>query len=152
MSFPRAFVPRPRRHGVVSQELDDELLLYVEQTHQASSLNAAARRLWALCDGERPMETIAAEAKLGQDVVVTALKQFSNAGLLENGAELATLSSTNLSRRRVLVGVGLAVPIILMVTAPGAAAAASCVGAGPCEAGQTCCAGGLCPSLTHMCE
>jgi len=98
------------------------------------------------------METITAEAKLAPDVVVTALRQFASAGLLENGAELATLSSTNLSRRRVLVGVGLAVPIILMVTAPGAAAAASCVGAGPCEAGQTCCAGGLCPSLTHMCE
>jgi hypothetical protein len=96
------------------------------------------------------METIAAEAKLGQDVVVTALKQFSNAGLLENGAELAT--STNLSRRRVLVDVGLAVPIILMVIAPGAAAAASCLSTGKtCSPAEPCCTTGV-PCSVGTCE
>ncbi len=39
MPVPRAFVPQPRRRGVVSQEVDGETLLYVEETHQASSLN-----------------------------------------------------------------------------------------------------------------
>jgi hypothetical protein len=150
MSTARAFVPRPLRRGLISQEIDGELLLYVEATHQASSLNISASQIWALCDGVRSVESIAAETKLGAGVVVVAVKQFANAGLLENGAELPRV---NVSRRRVMIAVGLATPVILMILAPKAAAAASCVGPGPCTLGQFCCStgnscaasGGICP-------
>ncbi len=141
MSAPRAFVPQPRRRGVVSQEVDGELLLYVEETHQASSLNGPASQIWALCDGKRPVETIAAEARLVPDVVVAAVQQLAGAGLLENGAELNKVSLS----RRTLIGVGLAAPVILMVIAPMAAAAATCVN-GSCNPGQICCSNGQqCP-------
>jgi hypothetical protein len=150
MSTARAFIPRPRRGGIVSQEVDGELLLYVEATHQASSLNASARRIWALCDGVRSVESIAADANLSAGVVVLAVKQFAAAGLLENGPELPRV---NISRRRVMIAAGLATPVILMILAPKAAAAASCVGPGPCTLGQFCCStgnscaasGGICP-------
>lgn len=144
MSSPRAFVPRPRRHGVVTQEVDGETLLYVEKTHQASCLNASAARIWALCSGDRTVEAIAAEARLDPEVVAHALGHFADAGLLENspGQE----ASVNFSRRRVLMGVGLAaIPIILMVTAPEARAGAStCTAPGTtCNplTPETCCSG-----------
>lgn len=142
MSSPRAFVPRPRRHGVVTQQVDGETLLYVEETHQASCLNAPAARIWALCDGERTVEAIAAGARLDPDVVAHALGHFAESGLLENapGPDV----SLGLSRRRVLMGVGLAaIPIILMVTAPDARAAAStCIQPGqPCTDASLCCSG-----------
>ena len=141
MSAPRSFVPKPRRRGVVSEQVDGETLLYVEATHQASSLNGPASRIWALCDGERRLETIADEAKLQPDVVVEALRKLADAGLLENGAEIPP----NLLRRRMLVGMGLAGPVILMVTAPWAKAAASvCIPkGGDCTANPTGCCTGL---------
>jgi hypothetical protein len=133
MSTPRALVPRPRRQGVVSQEVDGETLLYVEATHQASCLNAPAARIWALCDGERTVEAIASSARMDPEVVAQALKQLGEAGLVENTAGLPP--GVDLSRRRMLVGVGLAaIPIILLVTAPEARAAASdCI-----QPGQAC--------------
>jgi hypothetical protein len=141
----RAFIPRPLRRGIVSQEVESELLLYVEATHQASALNASAARIWALCDGARAVERIAVEADLSADVVMTAVRELANAGLLENGAELR---SANVIRRRALIAVGLAAtPVILMILAPKAAAAASGCVNGTCTLGQICCStGNLCPS------
>jgi hypothetical protein len=150
MSTPRAFVPRPRRRGVVSQQVDGETLLYVEATHQASCLNAPAARIWALCDGVRTLEQIASNAGLDADVVAQAISDFGEAGLLENDA---TPRAADVTRRRML-GVGLAaIPLILMVTAPTAAHAGSpCTptgaecGAGvpPCCNGNPCVGGGTC--------
>jgi hypothetical protein len=150
MSTPRAFIPRSRHHGVVSEEVDGETLLYVEATHQASSLNGPASRIWALCDGKRPVEAIAAETSLDPDEVVTALRKLADAGLLQNGADLPP--AVNLWRRRILISVGLALPVIFVVTAPGAAAAASCAPKGPCNLAQTCCdTGERCPALGRRC-
>jgi hypothetical protein len=150
MATARAFVPRPRRGGLVTQELDGELLIYVEETHQACSLNASAARIWALCDGCRDAANIAAEVNLQPDVVATAVRQLADAGLLENAAELPA----SLSRRRVMLGVGLAVPVILMIMAPGAAGAASlCQAAGHCNPlGPPCCSTGeACPVSNPIC-
>ncbi|HZD33525.1 MAG TPA: PqqD family protein [Candidatus Angelobacter sp.] len=151
MSNPRAFVPRPRSRGVVSQEVDGETLLYVEESHQASCLNAPAARIWALCDGLRTLEQIGAGAAVDCAVVEQALREFGEAGLLENGG--AVPRGPNLARRRML-GVGLAaIPVILMVTAPTAAHAGSpctpngaecgsgvpaCCNGNPCLGGGTC--------------
>jgi hypothetical protein len=144
-------VPEPRRRGVVSQQVDGETLLYVEDTHQASALNGPASRIWALCDGKRSVETIAAESELLPDVVAKAIKEFADAGLLENASDLPA----TLSRRRVVAGVGLALPIILMVMAPGAKAAAStCTPPGQtCPPGGTCCTnpGVQCTNIGEKC-
>jgi hypothetical protein len=153
MSTARAFVPRPLRRGLVSQEIDGELLLYVQATHQASSLNASASQIWAFCDGARSVKHIATETKMTEDVVANAMKQLADAGLLENGAEFPRV---DVPRRRVLVGVGLAAPIIMMILAPKAAAAASsCVPSGSfcIGAANTCCSnpGVPCPNTGEVC-
>ena len=151
MSTARAFIPRPRRSGLVSQEVDGELLLYVEATHQASSLNTSARSIWALCDGDRSVDVIASQSNQWPDVVMAAVRQFGAAGLLENASDVP---SVNLSRRRMLGTAAFAGPVILMVVAPLAARAASnCVASGQvCHLGQICCTtGDLCPSSGSAC-
>jgi len=145
MSSVRAFVPRPRSRGVASQEVDGELLLYVEQTHQASCLNASAARIWELCDGDRTVEEIARRARLDPDIVAHAVERLGQAGLLENAA--GSLLGVDLSRRRMLVGVGLAaIPIILLVTAPSARA-----GTSPCTPTMDTCGPGMPPCCTGSC-
>jgi hypothetical protein len=136
----------------VSQEVDGETLLYVEATHQASCLNGSAARIWALCDGERSVGAIAAVAKAEPEVVAQALKQLGEAGLLENAGELPP--SVDLTRRRVLLGSLAAIPVILILTVPGAAAAASCQPAGPCTiGGPNCCnTGSACPPIGQICS
>ncbi len=123
MPTPRGFVPRPRRHGIVAQEVDGETLLYVEETHQASCLNGPAARIWALCDGGRTLEAISTEAQMAPDVVERAIRELGEAGLLDNVDELPP--SFNRSRRRMLVAGLAALPVILLVTAPRAAHAGS---------------------------
>jgi hypothetical protein len=98
MSTARAFVPRPLRRGLVSQEVDGELLLYVEATHQASALNTSASRIWALCDGARTVGVISQMTDIWPDVVIAAIRRFAEAGLLENALDFP---SVNLSRRRI---------------------------------------------------
>jgi hypothetical protein len=156
MTTRRAFVPRPRRQGVVTQEIDGETLLYVEETHQASCLNPSAARIWALCDGQRTVEAIASGANIDPDVVAHALGHFAESGLLENSPGAA--DSMSLSRRRVLMGVGFAaIPVILMVTAPKARAAASCTdgtnnGGVPCNNTTHLCCHGLCNESFGTCN
>lgn len=114
------------------------MLFYVEETHQACALNGSARGIWALCDGMRSVDAIAAEANLFPDVVLGALRQFSNAGLLENEAELPP--QHNMSRRRMLANVALAaIPVVMLVTAPRAEACASMNA--PCHIDPDCCSG-----------
>lgn len=114
------------------------MLLYVEETHRACALNGSARGIWALCDGIRSVDAIAAETNLFPDVVLGALRQFSDAGLLENDADLPPRHS--MSRRRMLANVAMAaIPVVMLVTAPRAQACASSGAA--CHIDADCCSG-----------
>jgi len=143
MSNLRGFTPRTRQQGLASEQVDGETLLYVEETHQAFCLNASAARIWALCDGRRTVATISAEAGQEEEVVADALHQFAKSGLLDSFPE----PPNRLSRRRILKDIGLAaIPIVLMVAAPEARAAASCArginnGGAPCTPAEPCCVG-----------
>jgi hypothetical protein len=150
MSSVRNFAPRPRTRGLTAQEVDGDLLLYAEDTHQASCLNSAAAHIWRLCDGARTVESIAAAAGFDAEVVGRAVKQFGEAGLIENAGEFPIV--VDLARRRVLAGVGLAaIPIVLLVTAPEARANGSiCTPVmDHCDSGTPpCCDHGTCMANT----
>ena len=154
MSTPRGYMPRPRTQGLVTEVVDGETLLYVEATHQAFCLNAAAARIWGLCNGKRSVTAIAAAVDLDVEVVAHALGHFAESGLLDNAPDAVA----NLSRRRILKGVGLAaIPIILMVTAPEARAAGSCTtglnnGGPPCNNSTEFCCTGICDEGNGTCH
>lgn len=149
MSKARAFVPRPRRRGVVSQDVDGETLLYVEATHQALALNAPASRIWHLLDAERSVGALSTATDLAPALVLAALRQLSEAGLLENGDELPLRRS--MTRRRLLADAALAaIPVVLLIVAPGAAEACSTTGCS-CTTNSECRSGHCRPKL-HICR
>ena len=137
------FVPRRRPNGLLVEQLEGEVLLYVEPTHRAFCLNAAAKRVWESIDGARDVAAIAREASLDSELVGSTLREMGEAGLL---VEVPDLQRVDLSRRR-LVRAGLvAIPLILAITVPRAAEAASACTVGlpggpACTPTRPCCSG-----------
>ena len=137
------FVPRRRPNGLLVEQLEGEVLLYVEPTHRAFCLNPAAARIWESIDGARDVAAIARDASLDSELVGSTLREMGEAGLL---VEIPDLPRVDLSRRR-LVRAGLvAIPLILAITVPRAAEAASNCTAGlpsgpACSPALPCCSG-----------
>jgi len=152
MASSSGFVPRRRPAGLLVEQLEGEVLLYVEPTHRAFCLNAAAARVWESIDGARDVAAIAREASVDSELVGSTLREMGEVGLLD---EVPDLPRVDLSRRR-LVRAGLvAIPLILAITVPRAAEAASNCTVGtpngpPCSPTTPCCAG-LCNELTGSC-
>lgn len=156
----RAQTPKARQEGLVVKRLADEVLVYDLKTHKAHCLNPASALVWNLCDGQRTAGEIAAllsteeEGLFTEEVVWLALNQLERFSLLEERMEQPPLS-TLLSRRELAKKMGLmsvtALPFILSILAPAAAAAATCfpLGSG-CNTNVQCCSG-LCIGGTCVC-
>ena len=130
--------PLARKDGLVIEELDGETLLYDTERDKAHCLNAAAARIWKLCDGKLTVEEIegacAADMpiKAAREVVRDCMLRLSRAHLLEEDS-LPSKGNLVLSRRNLLrtIGIGAAsaaivLPLITSIVAPTAAGAASC--------------------------
>jgi hypothetical protein len=147
--------PKARQSQLVIKELASETLVYDESNHQAHCLNQTAAFVWKHCDGRRSIRTLARlmekemNAGVSEQTVRFAIKQLEQSRLLEASPPGSSwLPQT--SRRELIRTLGVAavaLPIIVSVVAPRAAAAASCVLVGqPCTGiGQgTCCPGLVC--------
>jgi hypothetical protein len=133
--------PRARTDGLVLEELDGELLVYDTERDRAHCLNATAARVLRACDGARTPAELARDLALDGGVVGLALAQLADARLLD-GAPARRRRPT---RRQLLVSAA-ALPLVLSISAPAAAQAASCVPFfQPCSpTGAPCCGGGRC--------
>jgi hypothetical protein len=154
MARSSGFVPQRRPRGLVTEQLEGEVLLYVEATHRAFCLNPAAARVWESIDGARDVVAIARRAALDIELVTGTLREMGEAGLLEEPPELPP-PSVDLSRRR-LVRAGLvAIPFIVAITVPRAAEAASActVGlpSGPACSPTVPCCSGICNESLGTC-
>ena len=144
--------PRARRANLVVTELQNEVLLYDLDHDQASCLNATAALVWKFADGESSVDEIAArmaaELKTPVDarVVWYALDQLSKKDLL---AQQLTIPAqyTRMTRRDFLVKAGIAgamvaIPVIISLTAPTPAMAATgtCLNRA-CNTNADCCPG-----------
>lgn len=147
--------PKARRSHLVIKELASETLVYDESNHQAHCLNQTATFVWKHCDGRRSIATLARlmekemHAAVSEQTVRFAIKQLEQSRLLEaSPSGSAWLPQT--SRRELMRTLGVAavaLPIVVSVVAPTAAAAATCVLVGqPCTGiGQgNCCVGLVC--------
>ena len=154
MGHSSGFVPRRRPSGLVTEHLEGEVLLYVEATHRAFCLNPAAARVWESIDGARDVTAIASHAALEAELVNGTLREMGEAGLLDAAPEDLP-PGVDLSRRR-LVRAGLvAIPLIMVITVPRAAEAASCTTGlggpgGPCRPNKPCCTG-ICNETLGTC-
>lgn len=138
-------LPRARTDNLVIRELDDETLVYDMERDQAHCLNQTAALVWTQCDG-KTTATQAARA-LGKeldttvepDLVWLAIKQLQKFHLVE-GAE----KSPSVTRRELVLKyapIALALPVIMSISTPAPAGAASCAALGESCATRPCCSG-----------
>jgi len=154
-----AFVPTARREGMITKEVDGELLIYDRDRDRAHCLNPTAALIWRRCNGGVTIAEIAGSVSMSlgvrvdEQVVYFALKQFSRAHLLVESQ--TSKFPSHLSRRALIRRVGVSVtllPLLTSLSAPTAQAAISCGGA--CTGGPgrgSCSPGCLCSVITDSC-
>ena len=123
-------LPFARTEQLIVQDVPDELLVYDLDRHKAHCLNKTSAIVWKHCDGQT---TVRAAARLiekemntpvDDDVVWLALKQLEKFHLLQEGVP----QPKRVSRRDLILKYApatLAVPLILSISSPTAAQAAS---------------------------
>ncbi len=129
--------PVARVQGLLTEELDEELLVYDTRGHVACRLNRTAALVWQNSDGERTLEDLVEvlREELGdvadEDLVMVTLDRLSQHGLIESGYAPRDAESAGVSRRRFIHRVGvagtaaLALPVVQAIVAPTPAAAQS---------------------------
>jgi len=155
--------PKCRQNDLVVQDLADEVLVYDLKKHKALCLNQTAAFVWQHADGETTVKQIAyllqkkLRTPVDESVVWFALEQLAKDGLLENKVA-APLMFAGMNRRDLIKTLGksaaVALPLVMMITAPPAAAAQSgCrqVGQSCGGANGTCCTGTFCSAATGTC-
>lgn len=134
MSSPK---PLARTSNMLTEELDDELLVYDESQQTASRLNRTAALVWRGADGQRTVTDLVEllHGELGEladeDLVMVTLDRLEEQGLIESGYVRRDPDVARMSRRRFIRRVGvvgsaaLALPVVQGIVAPTPAAAAS---------------------------
>lgn len=152
--------PLARTTGIVTKEIDGELLIYDCERDKAHCLNSSAAAIWKLCDGSTTTSEMAVSISRASGVPVdgsvihSGLKQLSTRALLAE-ASYVPVETVDTSRRSLARNLGVAVvllPLITSISAPTASAAVSC--AGPCSGAPgrgTCTAGCICSGITSRC-
>jgi hypothetical protein len=127
--------PAARTDKLVVEEVDDEVLVYDTERDRAHCLTPLAAAVWRACDGLRTVEDVAAIAGVDVESTRRALHSLDRALLLRE-----RLPKSKPTRRDALVAAAV-VPLVMSISAPAAAQAASCLGIGrPCtRTGIPCC-------------
>lgn len=120
--------PQRRSEGIVSERVDDDLVIYDQESHQAHSLAGAAVSVWDQCDGSLSVEEIGRAVGIQSELVEQALAELSRCGLLDEGPVLVR----DYSRREAAVrfakvgGAAFMAPMIYSVVIAAPASALSC--------------------------
>jgi hypothetical protein len=148
------FLPAARREGIISKEVESELLVYDRTRDEAHCLNELAAAIWKRCDGRTaPAEIAGSIAEqfglvLDESVVWLALADLRRKHLLTQSADgtRTIRARSTVSRRQAIrrfgIGAAIALPIVVTIIVPPSGTAGSCRGAGAnCETGSQCCSG-----------
>ena len=92
--------PLARSRDLIIEEVEDELLIYDENTETAHSLAPEAAQVWRACDGQTPINALTDDIGLDANTVNRALAELYSRGLLEDGH-----SGNGLTRRDLSIGV-----------------------------------------------
>lgn len=131
--------PLARTDGLLTEVVEGELLVYDLDGDVAVHLNDTAALVWRSCDGSRTAGELAVLVadELGEpadeDIVLMALDNLSEHGLITSGYDEREGAEVALSRRRFFrrVGVvGVKAPVVYSMIVPTAAAALSSGGGG----------------------
>jgi hypothetical protein len=147
-------IPRARQEELVVRELPDEMLVYDLQRHEAHCLNRTAALVWKKCDGKTTLREITRSltkelnAPVDERLVVLALNKLAQFHLLDESETLPVPlppEVAGLSRREMMrtlgVAAAVALPLIVSISSPTTAQAASCVTTNCTPGGLPCCTG-----------
>jgi hypothetical protein len=143
--------PQARVKGLIIKDFSDETLVYDTDRDKAHCLNQTAALVWKRCDGKTSVADIARQLQaelhspISEKMVWYALAQLDRYHLLQEHlalpAELAQMSRREFIQKS-KIAAAIAVPVIISVTAPTAAQAASCLPSGSaCTMSSQCCSG-----------
>lgn len=129
--------PVARTEGILTEQVEDELVVYDESRDMAARLNRTAALVWQNCDGSRSVDDLAALLReevtdaADADLVMVTLDGLQEHGLIESGYAEREVDESKLSRRRFMRRVGIAgaaaaaLPLVQSIVAPSPAAAQS---------------------------
>jgi len=167
--------PLRRTEDLITEAIEDELLIYDRTNGQAHCLSRDAARVWQACDGSRDIAALSAELSLPSEVVRQALDELEASQLLDRGIQVVNVNGNGdgVTRRQAVartarLGAAAASgPLILSIMAPAAMAVSpaptqcqlyssqNCGSTGGCGqiAGCCCCGtGGNCNSPCNVCS
>ena len=155
-------MPQARRSGLIIQEVDNEILIYDQNTNKAHCLNQTAAKVWKYCDGETTLAeacnalSFDLETPVDEKLVWYAVDQFAKDNLLEKDIEPPAFIIAGMNRRQMVRTLGLAaviaVPLVTSIVAPTPVQAATCLPNGqPCSGPVQCCSG-LCAGSPGICS
>lgn len=125
--------PLARSERLVVEQIDDEVLVYDQDTAAAHCLSGTAASVWRACDGRTTSGEIAAELELDLQTAKLALEELERCDLLEV-PQPTGVTRREATTRIVKVGaVAAAAPLIYSIAAPAPAMAQSqafCLGQG----------------------
>jgi hypothetical protein len=132
-----ARLPYARTDNLVIRELDDETLVYDMERDEAHCLNQTAALVWKECDGKTTATEAARalkkelDAPVEADLVWLAVKQLQRFHLVDVSGKSPSVSRRDLVLK--YAPLALALPVIMSISTPTPAGAASCGGVGaPC--------------------
>jgi hypothetical protein len=141
---------RFQQRKLIARKIDDELLVFDQETSTAHCLNEIAGEIWAACQRQRTTAEVTdvlrpRMATLQEETVFECLETMAASGLLEEiEPEGISIERRDLIRRAGLLAAALLPIAITSVLIPPAAAAASCAHLGQaCSPSHPCCPGGI---------
>ena len=147
-------LPLSRTDNLVIRELDDETLVYDMERDEAHCLNRTAALVWQQCNGKTTATQAARtlqsqlDVKIDPDLVWLAVKQLTRFHLVEAAPRTPSVSRRDLVLRYAPAALVL-LPVIVSITSPVPAQAASC--GGPCGLYGACPAGCSCSFASNTC-
>lgn len=130
----KTFIPKNRTKNIITQEINDETLVYNLKTNKAVCVNKTLATVWKLCDGNRNIQQIAKAVSnefkkpVSDELIYLSLTLLADENLLVNKYGIGK-KIDGLSRRELIRKVGvtsmIALPLISSVVAPNAVDAQS---------------------------
>jgi hypothetical protein len=142
-------LPRARRHMLVAEEVDRELIIYDQRTHRAYNLNPTTAMVWRNLDRQMTIEELTKILRrdlteaADEHLVWASVSELEKAQLLE-GETGRSVDDERISRRQMVRRLGLVgatsllIPVVSSIVVPDAAAASSPCSCSACVAPECC--------------
>jgi hypothetical protein len=126
--------PAVRTDDLICEEVSGECVIYDGRQKKAHHLNSTLTWIWHRCDGTSSIDTLASAFEKqfnvanGLHVVMSGLEQLETRELLETPLEIPealVAERAAVSRRSVMVGGSVLMPLVVSMLAPTAEAAKS---------------------------